>query len=148
MKYISLGFTGTRKGMSKAQKQTFADLLMDLPVREFHYGNCYGADLEALSILESFMPSLYVISHPATITKSPLQGDLIKGRKKPLSRNTDIVLASDLLIAAPKGYKEEKRSGTWATIRRARKNNVETKILNPDGTVTYLSSIPENIPHA
>ena len=52
----------------------------------------------------------------------------------PLVRNHKIVGAVHLLIATPKTDKEELRSGTWATIRYAKKVRLSTCIVYPDGT--------------
>jgi predicted Rossmann fold nucleotide-binding protein DprA/Smf involved in DNA uptake len=48
-----------------------------------------------------------------------------------LERNKDIVSESDFLIAAPDSKKERLRSGTWATVRHARKLGKRVMILEP-----------------
>jgi hypothetical protein len=48
---------------------------------------------------------------------------------RPLARNTCIVLNCEHLIAAPKEDSEVLRSGTWSTIRRARKEHKPLIIL-------------------
>jgi outer membrane protein insertion porin family len=53
----------------------------------------------------------------------------------PLDRNRAIVDSCDVLIACPKGP-EEQRSGTWATVRYARKQKKRIVIIWPDGEVT------------
>jgi hypothetical protein len=45
----------------------------------------------------------------------------------------DIVVESELLIATPKEVKEQLRSGTWATVRRARKVGIPIILITPDG---------------
>jgi len=57
--------------------------------------------------------------------------------KRPLERNSDIVADSDLLLATPRFYEEELRSGTWATVRRARKANKPLIIVWPNGKVDW-----------
>jgi hypothetical protein len=52
-----------------------------------------------------------------------------------LDRNHAIVDAVHALIAAPKGSKEERRSGTWATVRYARKDRKPIDLVTPDGRV-------------
>ena len=42
---------------------------------------------------------------------------------------------TDMLVACPKGP-EEVRSGTWSTVRFARKRGKRIVIIMPDGTVT------------
>jgi hypothetical protein len=41
-----------------------------------------------------------------------------------------------VLLAVPKGMIEELRSGTWSTIRRAKKHGINVVICWPDGSVT------------
>ena len=48
-----------------------------------------------------------------------------------LERNHDIVDNSDVLIATPKESVEQIRSGTWATIRYAKKLNKPIMIMEP-----------------
>jgi hypothetical protein len=57
-----------------------------------------------------------------------------------LMRNKDIVDQTSILVAAPKGP-EEKRSGTWATVRYARKLGRPIYICYPDGKMVF-----ENVP--
>jgi hypothetical protein len=52
-----------------------------------------------------------------------------------LQRNRNIVDAVQVMIACPRGFEEELRSGTWATIRYARKVGRKLYIIYPDGRV-------------
>jgi len=54
--------------------------------------------------------------------------------KEPLARNRDIVNMSDILIAAPGEKAEVLRSGTWATIRYARKMSRKLLVIYPKGS--------------
>lgn len=51
-----------------------------------------------------------------------------------LDRNRRLVFGADLLLAFPRTSAEEQRSGTWATVRAARKLNVETRIVPLDAS--------------
>ena len=53
-----------------------------------------------------------------------------------LERNKDIVDETGLLIATPKG-EEIVRSGTWSTIRYARKNHKKIIIIMPNGNLRF-----------
>lgn len=53
-----------------------------------------------------------------------------------LWRNHQIVDATSALIAAPFGFEEELRSGTWATVRYARKLGRPVRFFWPDGTTS------------
>ena len=57
--------------------------------------------------------------------------------KRYLERNRDIVDACDILIACPRTLKEELRSGTWATVRYARKVGKPVAILWNNGKYDY-----------
>jgi hypothetical protein len=48
--------------------------------------------------------------------------------------------ASQLLVAAPSGTTELRRSGEWATIRYARKLGRAIWLVFPDGTVHVESA--------
>ena len=50
-----------------------------------------------------------------------------------LVRNHDIVDVCDVLVATPGQKEEQIRSGTWATIRYARKIRKQIIIVYPDG---------------
>jgi hypothetical protein len=52
----------------------------------------------------------------------------------PLTRNQKIVTDCDVLIACPKAMQEEQRgSGTWMTIRYARKVEKRYVVIYPSG---------------
>lgn len=58
------------------------------------------------------------------------KADLLMPEKPYLVRNLDIINNSACLIACPKDKNnEELRSGTWSTIRQAKKRKVLTYIL-------------------
>ena len=135
---MHIGFTGTREGMTSLQKSSLDELLFAFNKASitanqcFHHGGCLGADVEAHLI--ALQNSIEVILHPPEDDKKRAFCRCCKERKTPkpyIDRNHDIVDAANILIAAPKSLKEELRSGTWATIRYARKRKVRTIILVP-----------------
>jgi len=54
-----------------------------------------------------------------------------------LDRNTDIVKHSHILIGCPSTLNEVLRSGTWATIRRARRIKTPCILIFPDGSLKF-----------
>jgi len=66
--------------------------------------------------------------------------DIRRNPKPYLERNHNIVDESELLIACPKSKEEELRSGTWATVRYARKKGVRIILIYPDGSVSEESA--------
>ena len=133
-----LGFTGTSRGMTPAQHRSVHGVL-EIREGEFHHGDCVGADDEAhqLAIL---CGAFKLHLHPPEDEKArafctPFH--VMHERKPYLVRNHDIVDACSLLIATPGGYNEVMRSGTWATIRYARKTGTSHVVVWPDGTQTW-----------
>ena len=128
---MKVGFTGTRFGMSYKQKEALSNLLYETLDEEFHHGDCLGADYEADSIARKW--GYEIVIHPPEDKKyrafCAQSGDTVWEPAPYLERNRDIVDSTDKLIAAPKSGKEELRSGTWATIRYARKMGKEVVIL-------------------
>jgi hypothetical protein len=115
-----IGFTGTRQGMNDQQKEQLRLMLGIFAVamgignptfrsrKEFHHGaDRDGADGEAARIAAEcgFDP----VPHPP---KSHTAKHL-------LERDREVVHVSDILVAAPLTDKEQVRSGTWYTVRRA-----------------------------
>lgn len=142
-----IGFTGTQRGMSLAQRAT-VHLLLRLaaprrcvgPADEVwaHHGDCVGADKDfaELAVLEG----LKIHRHPPT--ESGKRSGLVAWDRTEeplpyLQRNDAIIAACGLLVACPKGFESEIRSGTWATIRHAGKAGRTTLIVWPDGSVEY-----------
>lgn len=137
---MKIGFTGTQQGMKASQAGKIYSLINDyfhenlIYNSEFHHGDCYGADAQAHNIAKTF--KLYIIIHPPikTIKRAYCDGDIILEPKEYLNRNKDIVRASDLLLATPNEFTEQIRSGTWSTIRFARKLKKQIIIVYPDGS--------------
>lgn len=139
-----VGFTGTQHGMTDEQKQRISDLLYGLqsfgsihPATRFHHGDCIGADVEAARIARSW--GYRIIVHPPEAERKRAfnAGDEERTPLPYLERNHAIVHESrDMMLACPAGYDERIRgSGTWATIRFARKVNVPLIIVYPDGSM-------------
>ena len=63
------------------------------------------------------------------------KADEVKPPLPPLTRNRHIVDTSDGIIAAPAEAEEQRRGGTWSTVRFARKRGKLLAIVLPDGTV-------------
>jgi len=143
---MKIGFTGTREGMTLRQRMTFARLVTGLAggwfnnhteAFEFHHGCCVGADGQAHHILEEVFGIEFVKIHLHPPSDQSLflklNGNTVYPRKPYLERNKDIVRASTLLIATPKERYPALRSGTWSTIRYARKCKVKCYVIDPDG---------------
>jgi len=132
--YPVIGFTGTRNMISRAAGLALTDRLRKLQPCEFHHGDCMGADAAAATAARSL--NIEVHGHPPTKSKlrAYVTSDVWYEPKDYIPRNHDIVDAGDIIIACP-GNVEEVRSGTWATVRYARKKGKPIIIIYPDGTV-------------
>lgn len=121
----TVGFTGTRKGMSDHQKRIFETILLAMIVDgntiDFHHGDCMGADADAHKIAKSLGCEIFIHPPIAQSMRAFCEGIYLAPLEY-LERDRHIVDSCDILIAAPKSDKEERRSGTWYTIRYAKKN--------------------------
>lgn len=129
---MRVGFTGTRGGMTAVQKQEFKATILQLNLDEFHHGDCVGADEDAhYLVIENF--DCQMVGHPPTNTM--YQAHCSFDRQLPpmeyLARNRGIVNTTDILIACPKEEAEILRSGTWSTVRYARKQKKQVIIIPP-----------------
>ena len=133
---MKVGFTGNRDGMTKDQITTIKRLLSIRPV-ELHHGDCIGCDAFAHTIATDLR--IPVIGHPPDLPGQRMFLHYAEEReKKPyLERNHDIVDETDILIACPKGAEEIVRSGTWATVRYARKVGKPILVVYPSGRMFY-----------
>ena len=131
-----VGFTGTRAGMTSAQKATVASYLETLDPKTVHHGDCLGADADFHGLARD--AGFYVVGHPCDLPEQRAFCNLDECRKvlRPLVRNENIVNSSEFMIACPKSNEELRGSGTWATIRCCRKKFHPLDIVWPDGAVT------------
>ncbi len=128
---MRVGFTGTQIGMSQHQKEQFVVKLFELNPTEFHHGDCVGADAEAHDIVREFFPDVKIHGHPP-IYKSKRAFkvcDVLYPEDHYIPRDRRIVDSTEFLIGAPKTDEEVLRSGTWTTIRHARKTGKPREIL-------------------
>lgn len=145
---MKIGFTGTRRGMTNAQRFTLGGLLVfDLCTKplHFHHGACKGADVEATMLVRQLDPDVYVVAHPG---RSAMGGDdewldrrvvelsnEVRCVRTHFASNRDIVDETDELIACPCDMIEQPKGGTWYTIRYAWKRRKKVTIVWPDGSL-------------
>ncbi len=131
----SVGFTGTRIGLSEPQRAELVRQLHMLGTRSLHHGDCQGADVQCHEAGRSL--GLHIVGHPPTATglRAFCECDELRGPKPFLVRNRIIVAESEILIACPDGP-ERLRSGTWMTVRHARRVGVPRLIISRTGEVS------------
>jgi len=155
MRTLKLGFTGTHHGMDDFQKQSiallFSQLLREYDEIEFHHGDCIGADAQAATILNDLRHSqtrccVRIICHPGFPPNHPKEtkfraftdfNDEVCEVKVFIGRDHDIVDETEEMVATPVTEDEEVRSGTWTSVRYARKQERKVTVLNPKKTLKF-----------
>jgi len=133
---MKIGFTGTRDGTTNEQFAACTEFFLTEDVSEFHHGDCTGADEDIHNLVTALRLQIY--KYPGNIKRfnaTTPNGIIVCSPQPPLKRNHLIVDAVDMLLACPKSFEEELRSGTWATIRYARKVGKPIWIVFPDGKI-------------
>ncbi len=136
----TIAMTGTRKTETLTDKQLahFKKCLATSKEQGFdvfRHGDCVGADEKGHHIAVSLGYSVRI--HPPTDPKyrafcsSPFVAPALSYQ----DRNQAMVNNCDMLLALPKSNQEVQRSGTWMTIRMARKINLPIIIFYPDGRI-------------
>lgn len=135
---FKIGFTGTQEGMTERQKVNFMQVFLWFESRhgarnlEFHQGQCIGGDEDSLVLVKS-REGVWTVSHPPLDKRRThsMECDEVRPGYPFLERNHNIVDEVAVLLAAPRSRKEELRSGTWATVRYARKINRPYEMIWP-----------------
>jgi hypothetical protein len=129
-----VGFTGTQRGMEPNQLSVVRYFLGGLAYTRLHHGDCIGADAQAHQIARR--KGLSIHRHPPDnpSKRAFCDFDYDSPELPYLVRNQAIVDFAEFMIAAPGEFEEQLRSGTWATIRYARKTKTPLVIVYPDGS--------------
>lgn len=139
---LTLGMTGTRNGISKSANITLNRIINRLinnkskPLIEVAHGDCTGADADFHDYISENYNNIKIIIHPPSNNKDRAykKGHIIMTPDTYLSRNRKIVDSNDILIGFPPTKNELPSSGTWYTIKYARKVKKGLIIIYPDGT--------------
>lgn len=128
-----IGFSGSRLGMTVSQMKQLRDMLVDrfVPGAQFHHGDCIGADAEAHGIARAV--GYWIVGHPPQ-NPALRAWCAVDEQRRPapyLSRDDAIVAETRELLAAPDTAHERLQSGTWATVRRARKAGKPYEVITP-----------------
>lgn len=146
---IVYGFTGTQIGWSAKQYDAFQDRIWDISSvapEDFclHHGDCIGSDANAHEVV--FEMGWNIVVHPPTVEdkrafvhRTKFWDDERCTLLDPfpyLDRNKHIVSAATAeLLATPQDKQERLRSGTWATVRAAKRLNLPVRLFHRDGSV-------------
>src|SRR6516225_7728583 len=120
---MSVGFTGTQRGMSPPQRQALKSVLLQYSARynKFHHGMCVGAADQAAE--EAYTQGFYIVGHPGHDPwGSSKRGSFNHNHDDVIP--LDVVLSgprivdcSQYLVANPNAYDEVLQSRSWATRR-------------------------------
>lgn len=138
-----IGFTGTQEELPAAQVSALGFLLGGIRnaigIVEVHHGDCVGADaaFDRCCVEHSFVRHAHPGPHSAK--RAYCEADVIHEERPFLARNKEIVDLCDVLVACPRGG-EVRRSGTWSTVRYARKHSRRIIFVWPNGDVTEEGS--------
>jgi hypothetical protein len=134
---IVIGITGTREGATPAQLAELRSHIAQIYAYNgvnatvLHHGDCVGVDKQAHDIALEY--DMLIEVHPPT---SGVHRAFTAGWSKlhkPLPyrlRNEQIVARCDVLLAVPDGPESQRpKSGTWMTVRMARRANKTLHII-------------------
>jgi hypothetical protein len=135
---ITLGFTGTRDGMTAEQKKAVRKIMQQFNIRNFRHGDCIGADAEAHDIFVDLYGRDPIIHPPVDEEHRAFKTrNIILPPKTHFARNRDIVDMSGYMLVAPKHTRVQTRGGTWYTHAYAEKKQVPWSIVWPDGRIQH-----------
>jgi len=138
-KYIKIGFIGNcRYGLDSEQKDKIISILDIYDNIIVSHGDCIGSDTDFHNLCMNYRNEhpnkkirieIFPLDNPKL--RAFNEPDLLREKKQSnLQRNLDIIKNSSILIACPiDKNKEQLRSGTWSTIRKAIKQKLTTIIL-------------------
>lgn len=133
----SIGFTGSRYPLAPVQAVEVASAIAAARTANarFSHGDCVGGDEEAHFIAMDLGYVVHVWPPKDNRLRAFTTGHFIHAPADYPIRNSSIVMMSDTLIAAPAGPEvDNPRSGTWQTVRKARRKGIPITIIYPDGT--------------
>ncbi len=130
-----LGFAGTRRGMTEAQRSSVEGIVRSLNPSEIWHGACRGADLEIDRLAVALAIPRQAFPGPGQRLDRPWGSVIVHPEEDYLRRNRRIVDGASVMLACPGEMAEQSRGGTWYTIRYARKRSgLLLHIVYPDGT--------------
>jgi hypothetical protein len=126
---MKVGVTGSQQKRPQRTIDRLRALLIEWGASELHHGDCVGFDAQAHEVAVSL--GIRTVIHPPENPKARAfcEGDEVRSPLPYLDRNKNIVRETERMIAAPRGP-EELRSGTWSTVRFAKKIGRPGVVLN------------------
>ncbi len=135
-----IGFTGTSRAALTPPQADMLAYFLNTRTCWLHHGDCICAD--ATAHLLALDAGLRIAIHPPInpFKRAYCEGaDVVYPEKEYIQRNHDIVDACSELFACPIGMAEERHSGTWSTVRYARRTRKLVTIIYPDGSFKFAA---------
>lgn len=135
MSTYSIGMTGSRdQPLNPRQvielRRILRNALNYYGVIEFHHGDCVGADASGHKIALAMGARVIIRPPKEEKARAFCEGAFaIRRAQEYLTRNKRIVDVSDMIVAFPSSSVETLRSGTWSTVRYARRMNVPIELI-------------------
>jgi len=147
---MNVGFTGTQKGLTQEQQTSLGRLLGHLRKfdgsgdPEFWHGDCVGADTQATQLAQSFKYTTRAWPGDIAEKRGHLPSNYMHDPQPNLKRNRIIAASCEPIIACPKEFTMQQRSGTWATVRYARQDSKTVYVIWPDGRIDkeWVGDVP------
>jgi hypothetical protein len=136
---MRIGFTGSRDGMTDAQRSQLEWMLAVQSVAggvEFHHGDCIGSDAEAHDIARQL--GYKIVIHPPVNDelRAFCKGDVVLEPKEYHARDRDIVDDTDMTFATPRYHSR----GTKYTIGYADEVNKPCLVIDMTGQAEWSVS--------
>lgn len=148
MRKAIYGVTGTRHGAVKEQKASLLIRIAKITEKldgRFEpwliHGGCIGVDIQTHLICKGFGWKTWVLPGPYGPDPACCDADEMEENRPFIERNHLIVDRCGAMHALPDRHTEVMRSGTWATIRYARKIRRRLVIIWPDGRVDTTDDV-------
>jgi len=138
-----IGITGTRQEPSPGQHRALWLLLDELlvPGIQLAHGSCKGFDELAHRFAMGLGYTVHVLPGSSPQWVADCEGHFVYPRAPNLVRDKRIVGMCTRLIAGPSGPEAaHPGSGTWATVRMARREGKPVTLIWPDGRVEQEAS--------
>lgn len=138
---MRVGVTATRNGATGRQLSILRAHLISIGATEMHHGDCIGGDADAHMV--GRLLDLRIVGHLPERDHARAHCDFDETREPLpyLERNRNIIRDTELLIAMPEGP-ERLRSGTWSTVRWARRLGLNRLVIMPYQPTESSSSDP------
>jgi len=139
---LHVGFSGTQDGMTPIQRATVSVVLMEAVLGNagfpvvLHHGDCIGADEEAHELAGGMEIDRHAHPPDKDVKRAFTVAEFSEPPKPYRVRNQDIVDVTKQLVAAPSGAEaDQPRSGTWMTVRMARRAGLTVTIVTASGVI-------------